>query len=68
MLTKDSNMPYGAHKGLKMKDVPAKYLVWLYDNNKCNADVKAYIATNLSALRAAASINQSIKTFMLLGQ
>lgn len=25
-------MPFGKHKGKKMKDVPADYLIWIYEN------------------------------------
>jgi len=25
-------MPFGKHKGIKMIDVPAQYLLWLWDN------------------------------------
>jgi len=31
--------------------VPASYLLWLYDNNKCDGQVKDYILDNLSFLR-----------------
>lgn len=31
-LTDDSMMTFGKHKGLKLKDVPHKYLMYLYDN------------------------------------
>lgn len=30
-LTDDSEMPFGIHKGTKMSDVPAQYLLWMYD-------------------------------------
>jgi uncharacterized protein (DUF3820 family) len=51
ILTDNSLMPYGIHKGKKMVDIPAKYLLWLYDNNKCNMDVKFYIEDNIDALK-----------------
>lgn len=50
-LTDESKMPYGAHAGKNMEDVPAEYLIWLYDNNKCNGAVKEYIEDNLDVLR-----------------
>ncbi|KDS63634.1 hypothetical protein M096_4644 [Parabacteroides distasonis str. 3999B T(B) 6] len=34
-----------------MINVPAGYLIWLYDNNKCSADVRAYIEDNMDALK-----------------
>lgn len=39
MLTDESKMPYGVHKDKNMADVPASYLLWLYENNKCSGDV-----------------------------
>jgi uncharacterized protein (DUF3820 family) len=51
MLTDDSLMPFGKYKGDKMANVPAGYLMWLHDNNKCNAEVKAYIEDNLEVLK-----------------
>ena len=48
----DSNlMPYGKYKGTKMIDVPASYLLWLYENNKCSGEVKAYITDNLDVIK-----------------
>ena len=44
-------MPWGKYKGEKMANVPATYLMWLYDNNKCNAEVQAYINDNMDALK-----------------
>lgn len=49
-LTDNSLMPYGTHKGKRMEDVPAKYLLWLYDNDKCSKDVKAYIEDCMDVL------------------
>jgi len=45
-------MPYGQHKGSKMVDVPATYLVWLYNNNKLSQGwVKVYVLENLEVLK-----------------
>jgi uncharacterized protein (DUF3820 family) len=49
-LTDESLMPYGQHKGKKMANVPAKDLIWLYDNNKCTQPVKDYIEDNMDVL------------------
>jgi len=51
MLTDESLMPFGMHKGTKMANVPAKYLLFLYDNNKCTSQVKDYIVENEDVLR-----------------
>lgn len=50
-LSDSSLMPFGQHKGEKMIDVPASYLIWLFENNKCNGDVKEYIKDNLDVLK-----------------
>ena len=50
-LTDDCPMPWGKHKGKRMEDVPAKYLVWLWENDKCNGVVKDYIDDNWDALQ-----------------
>ena len=50
MMTDESLMPYGKYKGIKMVDVPATYLLWLFENGKCDRDVKNYITDNLDVL------------------
>lgn len=49
-LTDETPMPYGAYKGTKMANVPADYLMWLYDNEKANTPVKEYIEENRDIL------------------
>lgn len=44
-------MTFGMHKGKNIKEVPADYLLWLYDNDKCFGKVKDYIEKNESTLR-----------------
>lgn len=46
-----STMPWGAHKGKLMANVPDNYLKWLYENNKCSGDVKKYIEENADVLK-----------------
>lgn len=50
-LSDNSLMPFGKYKNEKMANVPASYLLWLYDNDKCNSYVKEYIEDNLDVLR-----------------
>jgi uncharacterized protein (DUF3820 family) len=50
-LTDNSPMPFGVHKGEKMANVPAAYLMWLYNENKCNREVQGYIEDNLDVLK-----------------
>lgn len=47
----NSVMPYGIHKGKKLANVPAQYLIWLYENNKCSGEVREYIKENLEVLK-----------------
>lgn len=53
-LTDQSPMPFGAHKGKKMENVPASYLLWLWEEcevwNQPHRDIHQYIADSLSAL------------------
>jgi uncharacterized protein (DUF3820 family) len=51
-MTDESLMPYGKFEGQKMANVPAKYLLWLYDENKCTGNVRQYIKDNLDVLRS----------------
>ena len=46
-------MPFGKHKGKKMKDVPARYLLWIYDQPwslQKYPQVDAYIHYNFDVL------------------
>ena len=51
MLKDTDLMPWGKHKGVKMANVPASYLLWLYEEGKCSGDVKDYIKYNLEVLQ-----------------
>lgn len=49
-MTDQDLMPFGKHKGEKMENVPASYLLWLRDQGVGHPGVKAYIEENLAAL------------------
>lgn len=51
-------MPYGKHKGEKMINVPAHYLIWLLENDKCSGDVKKYIEENKDVLKTELNKNK----------
>lgn len=51
-------MPYGIHKGRQMQDVPAEYLIWLYEEGKCAGPVKEYIEDNLHVLETEIERNK----------
>jgi len=44
-------MPWGQYKGRKMANVPAKYLIYLWESKKCSGAVKLYIGKNLDVLQ-----------------
>lgn len=51
MLTDESLMPFGKYKGEKLANVPAGYLIWLYDNKKLFGDLKKYCEENIEVLK-----------------
>lgn len=53
-LTDNSPMPFGKHRGTAMINVPAPYLLWLYNSCCDHAGVKQYITENLDALNKEA--------------
>lgn len=44
-------MPSGKYQGEKMIDVPAKYLLYVFENNMCTVRVKDYIRKNLDVIK-----------------
>lgn len=52
LLTDESIMPMGKHKGEKMIDVPAKYLLYMYESEMLsNERVKLYVEDNLEVIK-----------------
>ena len=45
-------MLFGEHKGKKMANVPAKYLIWLSGHKWIKDDLKQYIKDNMDVLKA----------------
>lgn len=60
--TDDSLMPWGAHKGKRLSDVPDEYFLFLWEESKrfapgttaraSNKPLFNYIADNIDAIRA----------------
>lgn len=50
MLKDTDIMPWGKYKGKALANVPADYLVWLYEERKCHGAVKEYIEFNWDVL------------------
>jgi len=62
-LTDTSTIWFGKHKGKKLENVPADYLIWLFDNNKCPNSLRQYIIENRDVLdKEASEAKQQRKT------
>ncbi|RUP39785.1 MAG: hypothetical protein EKK63_09105 [Acinetobacter sp.] len=48
--TDNTPMPFGRYRGKAMVNVPAQYLLWLYNNGCGHAGVRNYIIANLNCL------------------
>ena len=51
----DDPMPDGPHAGKRMRDVPARYLLWCADQRGCHELVRAYVDENREALEQEAA-------------
>lgn len=60
-MTDNSLMPFGKYRGEKMANVPADYLIWIFENNKCTPAVAKYIAENLSVIKSEIEYNNKCK-------
>jgi uncharacterized protein (DUF3820 family) len=57
----ESLMPFGKYKGDKMANIPADYLLWLYENSKVYGEVKQYIKDNLDVIKSEIQLKQKSK-------
>jgi uncharacterized protein (DUF3820 family) len=48
-------MPFGQHRGKAMINVPAQYLLWLFNKGCDHEQVRRYIIENLDALNKEVS-------------
>lgn len=55
ILTDYHLMPFGKYAGRRVIEVPAVYLLWLFNNGINHPDVKEYILANLEVLKKEAS-------------
>jgi len=51
-LTDQSLMPFGKHQGEKLANVPARYLLYIFENFTLHENLKAYIKKNKDVLEA----------------
>ena len=60
--TDEDLMPFGKYKGWKLANVPAEYLIWLYENNRAgDGALFYYIKNNLDVLEDEVSNNQKTR-------
>lgn len=50
MIDDNSLMSFGRHKGEKLANVPAEYLLAFYERNKRGKKLRAYILENMEVL------------------
>ena len=50
-------MPFGIHKGKAMANVPAEYLLFLFETGKLYGQVKDYVVENLETIKAEIAYN-----------
>ena len=53
-ITDESIITFGKHEGKRLIDVPADYLIWIYENNKCPGYFRKYIEENMDVLKSQA--------------
>lgn len=54
----NTEMPFGKYQGKAMINVPAKYLLWLYNQGCSHQGVRQYIINNLEVLKKEAGIKR----------
>lgn len=60
-MTDESIMPIGKYKGQKMANVPAEYLLWLYENGNIYGELKEYIKNNLDVIKSEINLKNKSK-------
>lgn len=49
-MTDESLMPFGKFKGRALANVPAAYLIWVWEETEVREPLKSYIKDNLDVL------------------
>jgi len=60
-LTDQSIMSFGKYKGHKLANVPAEYLIFIYNEYDLKPDLRQYIKDNLQGLRQDVKLSKSEK-------
>ena len=50
-ITDESVLTFGIHAGRKVGNVPARYLIFLYEQKRLPENLKAYVVENFAALK-----------------
>lgn len=58
-MTDNTPMSFGKYMGKAMANVPAKYLLWLFNDGCTHAGVRKYIIDNLDAIKKESNYNRS---------
>jgi uncharacterized protein (DUF3820 family) len=51
-MTDESIMPIGKYKGEKLANIPAHYLLWLYEKTSIYGELRDYIKDNFDVLKS----------------
>ncbi|HLI94239.1 MAG TPA: DUF3820 family protein [Puia sp.] len=51
-VTDKTLMPFGKYKGTALANVPAGYLIYIYENMNLHDNLKTYIKKNMDVLKA----------------
>jgi uncharacterized protein (DUF3820 family) len=51
MIQQELLMPFGKYKGIPVDEVPANYLLWLYQGEIHHKELLAWVETNFNHLR-----------------
>lgn len=52
VITDETIMTYGKHRGKEFQEIPADYLIWLYEETDCPLNIKTYVEDNMDVLEA----------------
>ena len=50
-LTDDSKMPFGMHRDKRLEDVPADYLLFMYEKDRLGPALREYVEENMDVLK-----------------
>jgi len=50
-ISEETIMPFGKHSGEKLANVPADYLIYMYDSGKLYGTIRQYVQENEELLR-----------------